>query len=234
MTTGIRPLQSGGSGSANKAARDHAIIETVMPGSSGLPVLSLVGGKWTTFRAFAELAADHVFRQLGASRKVSTMHRDYPGAPGKDTRLDMGRRATPRTLCALWTDRPRGRGFLHRRRRCAARALPDFSRREIEWLVLRRSACTLDDLVVRRTDMVLTGRLDPGTLAELAAIQAAVLGHDEPGSQRKLCPCHGRSPHHGACRPRLERMPREHTTRSRHRCRRHRCQGDARRRPRAG
>lgn len=52
MTTGIRPLRDGG-GSATSAARDHALEEDRFPGCAA-PVLSLVGGKWTTFRPLAK------------------------------------------------------------------------------------------------------------------------------------------------------------------------------------
>ncbi|WP_373503770.1 glycerol-3-phosphate dehydrogenase/oxidase [Aestuariivirga sp.] len=181
MTTGIRPLRAGGSGTANKAARDHALIESAMPGPTGLPVLSLVGGKWTTFRAFSEQAADHVLRRLGITRTLSTLHRDYPGAPRKeDAGMNMSANLRLKELFARY-----GRIGYEVAAYCGngpdapLERFPDFSRREIEWLVLRRAACTLEDLVMRRTGMVLTGRLDLAALEEIAAIQARVLGRDD-------------------------------------------------------
>ena len=55
------------SAATTRSARD------ILPGGSA-PVLSLIGGKWTTFRGFAEEAADLVLDRLGKSRRISTRH----------------------------------------------------------------------------------------------------------------------------------------------------------------
>ena len=36
------------------------------------PVLCMIGGKWTTFRSFGELAADMALERLGRYRRVET------------------------------------------------------------------------------------------------------------------------------------------------------------------
>lgn len=43
-------------------------------------LLSLVSGKWTTFRSFAELASDRMLAHLGRARQLSTRDRGYTGA----------------------------------------------------------------------------------------------------------------------------------------------------------
>ena len=61
------------------------ILETA-PGRR-FPIVSLVGGKWTTFRGFAEEAADLVLTCLDRKRRVSTQNlpngggRDFPRTP---------------------------------------------------------------------------------------------------------------------------------------------------------
>jgi glycerol-3-phosphate dehydrogenase len=58
---GVRPLVSSGKGSkTKKLLREH---EIEVDGESGL--ISVLGGKWTTYRAMAEDAIDAVQRQLG-------------------------------------------------------------------------------------------------------------------------------------------------------------------------
>ena len=42
----------------------------------------MIGGKWTTFRAFAEQATDEVLSELGRTRQVGTLSRPIGG--GKD------------------------------------------------------------------------------------------------------------------------------------------------------
>ncbi len=69
---GVRPLpNSDGTVTAN-ISRDHSCDWLDESAGPARPVLNLVGGKWTTFRAFGEEAADKVLTRLGMSRKVST------------------------------------------------------------------------------------------------------------------------------------------------------------------
>lgn len=166
VTTGIRPLQNSG-GSANRAARDHALAEDRL--SNGVPVLSLVGGKWTTFRSFAELASDRVLGLLGRKRQLSTRDRAYPGAGalGQDMLTQRyGSFATAiAAFCAEAKDRPLA-------------GTQKYSQREILWLIRNRAARRLDDLVLRRTQLALGASLREATLQDLAEILATELGKD--------------------------------------------------------
>ena len=56
--SGVRPLPASKDKFTGRIPRDHFC--TVMESSDGgPPVLCMIGGKWTTFRSFGELAADH-------------------------------------------------------------------------------------------------------------------------------------------------------------------------------
>lgn len=180
VTSGIRPLQAG-EGNATQAARDHALIAAEW---QGLPLLSLVGGKWTTFRAFAEQAADKVLASLGRSRRVSTAGRAYPGAaPVELTVLAQASGLSLERLrvlvarygaiaaevahhCAAGTDAPLA-------------SAPDWSQREIGWLTRRRMALTVEDLILRRTGLVMAGQASPAVVEEIAALMTAALGRDD-------------------------------------------------------
>lgn len=170
VTTGIRPLQAGG-GSANRAARDHALAEDRLV--DGRPLLSLVGGKWTTFRSFAEMASDRCLALLGRARRVSTRDRAYPGALAAEAQAS-GNRLIRRYgrlgleiagFCAEAPDR-------------GIAGAPHYSLREVQWLIRARGAMTLEDVVLRRTQLTLGARLEWQTLQDLAAILAEERGQD--------------------------------------------------------
>lgn len=195
LTTGLRPLQAGGQGDANSAQRDHRIFENKLTNkNSPIPVFSLAGGKWTTFRAFGESACDKVLAELERPRTVISARRDYLGAVdwspnGSKGRAESVRKTALRTgltssrsaelwdrygaiaetvadYCAISDD-------------TAVAIISDYSVREIEWLILARGACYLDDLVLRRTNLVLSGLITVDTLGILAKILSATLGHDQ-------------------------------------------------------
>ena len=79
--SGVRPLGFG-HGSEGQLSRDHKIEILEADLNHGFPIFSLVGGKWTTFRAFSEQASDLVLIRLGMARKVST----------KNLKVGLGRR----------------------------------------------------------------------------------------------------------------------------------------------
>lgn len=183
-TTGMRPLRNSGAGDAYRANRDHALLLDV-PGEDAPAVLSLVGGKWTTFRSFAEEAGNLVLARLGRTRSTSTRNRPYPGKaalegsviPGSREAILRARYGAMATAAAAFCregdDRPLA-------------ALADFTEREIRWLVTARAARKLDDLVLRRTRIALDGQARPAVLREVAAILAETIGRDEAWAEREV------------------------------------------------
>ena len=70
---GVRPLPASEAGFTGRISRDHARRDLPpAPPARPWPVYSLVGGKWTTFRAFAEQVADKIFIDLGRTRHTAT------------------------------------------------------------------------------------------------------------------------------------------------------------------
>jgi glycerol-3-phosphate dehydrogenase len=177
MTTGIRPLRRGG-GSANSAARDHALEEDRFEACSAA-VLSLVGGKWTTFRAFGEEAANRALDLLGRDRKISTADRIYPGAgpcaheelPASD---DISKRLVARYGAVAREVAPFCTG-------AGGAPLADASgycRGEIVWAIHARAACCIEDLVLRRTDLSHGKGLSLKTVQDLAVLLTQEAGRD--------------------------------------------------------
>jgi glycerol-3-phosphate dehydrogenase len=80
--TGVRPLYqtapvNGASG--QELSRTHVILDhEVTDGIAGM--LSIVGGKWTTYRLMAEQVADRVCQKLGSPRLCRTHLEPLPGA----------------------------------------------------------------------------------------------------------------------------------------------------------
>ena len=195
---GVRPLPAADAADPGSISRDHSIRIDRLPGSE-TPVLSLIGGKWTTFRGFAEEAVDQVLHLLGRSRRTSTRTMAIGGGtayPATDTARN------------AWIDRLAGETHLPPRRIgdllsrygtraeeialwCAAeadrplRSLPDYSEREIAWLCANELCGTLADLVFRRTTIAITGRLTDEVSAELARLAAAACGWDTKRSFRE-------------------------------------------------
>ncbi len=197
---GVRPLPRGHALTPGQISRDHSY--PVLPQANGIefPIYSLVGGKWTTFRALAEQVTDEILRVLGRRRIRDSAHlaigggRGYP-EPGDATenwlarlqqRAGFGRERVARLLDRYGT---RAEEIAE----CLA-AGPDgplahnasYSRREIEFLALRERVVHLDDIVLRRTLMGLLGQATVGLLEELAGIVAPVLGWLPEDSAREV------------------------------------------------
>ena len=190
--SGVRPLLAGDHESSNEMSRDYAVSRMDLPGSH-LPVFTMAGGKWTTFRAFAEEAADAVLGSLGCPRLVSTAElaigggRDFPRDPvALDAWLDAaaGSSGLPRARLQDLLERYGSRAM--RIATDAAREgdrplvhAPDYSVAEIAWICRHEHVRRLEDLILRRTSLALLGRLSRPLLDELAGIWGSVLGRSE-------------------------------------------------------
>ena len=86
---GVRPLVAAGGDDLTGRSRDHAIY--VHAGDGGRTLVSIVGGKWTTFRTIAADAADAVLVALARPRRVSTGR--LPIGGGRDFPRDANERA---------------------------------------------------------------------------------------------------------------------------------------------
>ena len=188
---GVRPLPRAERAETGTISRDHAIEQDAATAGRPWPVLSLVGGKWTTFRAFAEQVTDAVLGELRVQRKSSTSGRAIGGGEGfpadaaaRERFLeDLGRSGADWARAAILLERY-GTRALTVARYCAEAAdsslahAPDFTAREIAFLGCHEMAETLADLVFRRTTLAIEGRLTGPLVAELAGRLAAAKGRD--------------------------------------------------------
>jgi glycerol-3-phosphate dehydrogenase len=193
--TGVRPL--GSSGAAKTTAqysRDHH-IEVLDGGQTKLsfPVFSLVGGKWTSFRAFSEQVADKALAFLGKTRQKVTTNLPIGGGRGYSTDPSEQSRQIEKMSAETGINKERAQVLYSRygsRAEAVARYIqiesdsplklsPDYSRREIMFLVQHEKSMRLDDLLLRRTMLAMLGHLTKESVQELGEIFGDCMGWDD-------------------------------------------------------
>jgi len=198
--SGVRPLQYSERGATGQISRDH-IVQIIEPGESlDVPVLSLVGGKWTSFRAFSEHAADLVLERLEVERRVSTGNMQIGGSKGYP-----GSNAEKQAyLNKLMETYPIKRGRLEQLfevygtktagllQKYASeisnmlKTIPEISVGEVRYLLTQEDVVHLDDLILRRTMLGKLGQITPDGLREIAQICAEVLHWSGQKTQQEI------------------------------------------------
>jgi glycerol-3-phosphate dehydrogenase len=192
---GVRPLPRASEGFTGKIPRDHRIEVLDRGAGRPFPVICLVGGKWTTFRALAEQSADEVLRRLEVPRRSSTEEtpigggRGYPAGPGEKARwIERVARESglsPERVAALldrYGTAAEEHASLARSRPGAESplaSLPEYTAGEIERIAAGDFVEHLSDIVCRRSVIALLGRAKREALEELARVAGGVLGWDE-------------------------------------------------------
>ena len=188
--TGVRPLGSSGAKSTSQYSRDHS-IEVLSGDWTNLtfPVYSLVGGKWTSFRAFSEQVTDKSLEFLGLPRQKST--RELPIGGGRGYSDDAEEQKKQIDGFAAWTGLSKERlqglyqrygtrvevmaEFIQRGEDTPLKSLPDYTKREIMFLAQNEKAIHLDDLLLRRTMLAMLGRLTAENIQEIADVMGEAL-----------------------------------------------------------
>jgi len=189
--SGVRPLPHSAATVTAQISRDHSI--EVLSGDwthLTFPVYSLVGGKWTTFRAFAEQVTDKALAHLGRKRKKDT--RSLPIGGGRGFPRDSADLKRQIESLSAWTGVTRERlkvlferygtraeaiaTFMNGGTDFLLRSIPGYSRREIIFLVQHEKILHLDDFVLRRSMLGMLGRLTREMVDELADVFGNALG----------------------------------------------------------
>ncbi len=189
--SGVRPLPRSNAKTAGQISRDHS-IEVLSGDWTNLrfPVYSLVGGKWTSFRAFAEQVTDKVLAYLGRPRQKDTRSLPIGGGRGYP-RTEQDLKQQIESLSA-WTGVTRERlrllferygsraetisTFINGGTDQILRSLPDYSRRELMFLIQHEKIMHLDDFLLRRSMLGMLGRVTREMIDELAGIFSNALG----------------------------------------------------------
>ena len=189
--SGIRPLPASDASVPGLVSRDHSAPVSEPEGRRPFPIFSLVGGKWTTFRGFAEEVADTILARLGRERRVST--RTLPIGGGRDFPADDAARS--RWLAKVGAETGVESARLdqllsrygttarsiasHRGPWTHADRLPDssgYSLAEIDWIARNEGVAHLSDIVMRRTALAIGGTMTRADLDRIGDAAAAALG----------------------------------------------------------
>ncbi|EMG52807.1 FAD dependent oxidoreductase, partial [Ochrobactrum sp. CDB2] len=196
----IRPLPASNASEPGLISRDHSA--PVIEPDAGRPfaIISLVGGKWTTFRGFAEEVADTVLKRFGRERLKSTRTltigggKDYPADDrarvawvakhAKETGL-----AVERVETLLQRYGTTALPIIQDEAKVGVTLLPDtdsISRAEIAWIARNELVVHLSDVVLRRTTLAIDGALSNANLAAIADILSVEFGWDAERKAQEL------------------------------------------------
>jgi len=189
---GVRPLTRSDGTQIGDVSRDHYIAHDVVPGTS-VPLISLIGGKWTTFRAFADEAANLILAHFGTTRVNSTEDEAIGGGRHYPTteiarknwlikNASLYRSTSKRieelldrygTRAELIASIERDRGFE------PLTFMATYSREEIVFLCHAEYVHRLSDIVLRRTEMAMAGQINLLAIREIAELVANELAWDQ-------------------------------------------------------
>jgi len=187
--SGVRPLAFTLAKNAGQITRDHHIQQDLL---GGIPVFSLVGGKWTSYRAFSEQVTDRTLEYLGLTRKSATTDlpigggRDYPSdqaaklkfLDGLESSTGFPRKRVENLFRRYGTRASEVSAFMKAEDDAPIAAWQNFTYREIQFMVHREKILHLDDLLLRRTLLAYLGELSLPLIEEMAAAIGVPLSWD--------------------------------------------------------
>jgi glycerol-3-phosphate dehydrogenase len=187
--SGIRPLPVSDADFTGRISRGHSARR--LPGS--IPQIGMVGGKWTTYRAFAEETVDLVLEDLGLSRRASTRDLPIGGGAGYSAGL------VAELAACHGIDVPRAEhlvdlygGMAGRIAEFCARQsdapLPGVALTEAEVVrfIREEHALHLADILQRRSPLAIRGDLSPALVAATARVMARELGWSAERTQTEV------------------------------------------------
>jgi len=192
--SGVRPLEYMHAKTTGQITRDHSVKEDAC---GEMPVFSLVGGKWTSYRAFSEQVTDLMLTRLKQPRRASTQN--LPVGGGKDyprvglAQIECIKQVAaetglgdliPRALFERYGTRAHEiAAFIKERGQQPLKNLPGWTVGEILFLTEREKALHVDDIIIRRSTLAWLGNINRAALEEIAGLMALSLGWDEAQRQ---------------------------------------------------
>lgn len=181
--SGIRPLPASDRSAVGLISRNHSVSVLESDNTRNFPIISLIGGKWTTFRSFSEEVADLILNRLNASRLASTKELAIGGGMNYPKNSDL--------WSSSFAEPERAKILLSRYGMTALEILkaesnnprmlintPSYSEQEINWIVEHEQVAHLSDLIIRRTHLAICGLLNEAGLFEIAEITGQTLKWD--------------------------------------------------------
>lgn len=191
--SGIRPLPKSNHDFTGRISRGHFTRRI----DGAVPQICMIGGKWTTFRAFAEQTADEVLETLGLPRKTGTLDLSIGGGKGfpsaaaileRDLVSQFGiDQARAAHLAASYGTLARDVLAFCQARQDDVRldAATEVTAAEIAYLVRFEWVATLADVVLRRTTLAIRGQLSPALIDRVTGLVAGELGWSPEETRRQ-------------------------------------------------
>ena len=185
--SGIRPLPHHDDTAPGFVSRDYRIVRSE---ALGVPVLSLVGGKWTTFRALAEHLANDTLAILNVTRSVATTGtsigggKGFPASPSARLRwvaehADGRSQARVEALLDRYGTRSSEIIEATPEQDPELALLPGYTAAELAHLAATEQVVHLDDLLLRRTSIAFVGGLTAERIRAAADAVAPALGWED-------------------------------------------------------
>ncbi len=196
---GMRPLPAVAVDDPAEISRDHSVRRDVLPGTD-IPVLSLIGGKWTTFRAFAAEVTDEVLRGLQLCRRVETTFLPIGGGDDFPTTEETRKAWIARVAGTYSISSARAEACLDRYGTRAEAilqnvggspdsdltSLPEYSAGELRAVIRSERVVNLTDIILRRLPIAVAGRLNRKSATEIAAHAAHTLHWSDEERERQI------------------------------------------------
>ncbi|QDY70514.1 glycerol-3-phosphate dehydrogenase/oxidase [Qingshengfaniella alkalisoli] len=190
--SGVRPLPRSDDSFTGRISRDH--FTRNIGGTP--PMLTMVGGKWTTFRAFGQQSADMTLDLLGHARRLDTLAQPIGGGANfnakamlQTLRIDhgvstsraehlLGHYGSTATRVAEFCSRDQDDRALS--------CLTEYTTGELRYLIRHEYVRHLDDLLQRRCSLAITGVLSREMIDTASGILAHELGWSEAEAQAEI------------------------------------------------
>ncbi|MCG7519053.1 glycerol-3-phosphate dehydrogenase/oxidase [Ruegeria sp. Ofav3-42] len=177
--SGIRPLPRSDQDFTGRISRGHYTRRL----EGEVPQFCMIGGKWTTFRAFGEQTGDEVLAELGKTRRASTLGlaigggAQFPDDPTTlQNRLTDEFHVTPdraQHLIGHYGSQSYDVALFCQSAQDVSLADDcPYTEAEIVWLLRTEFVESLTDIVLRRTALAITGQISAALLERLGGIIA--------------------------------------------------------------
>lgn len=192
--SGIRPLPKSDQEFTGRIPRSHFLRRVDGP----VPQVCMVGGKWTTFRAFAEQAADAVLAELERPRVTDTLTltigggAGFPGDPGELEATLVERHCISEERAAYLADAYGTRAedvlsfCLGRSDDKAIDESTSTTAAEIMFLIRNEFVIGLEDVLLRRTPLAIRGDISSTLIERVAEVMAGELGWSRERTDREV------------------------------------------------
>jgi glycerol-3-phosphate dehydrogenase len=199
---GVRPLPYQDVGATGAISRGHRLDVHEETPDRPFRTFTLVGGKWTTYRAFGEEVTDEILEAVGRTRRTSTQSLPIGGARGlpadPSERADFTRALSaeiglPAERCfelvSRYGARARTIAAAERASNASFATVDGYSPAEIDHICRAERVSKLEDVVLRRTLMAFEGRVSREGLQEVASVAGTALGWDahRQAAERDAC-----------------------------------------------